>query len=51
LPSTIQTFPTAPRWISCWGRCYDHNFLRFLPIFREKIGVFLKNQCYDRNFA
>jgi hypothetical protein len=28
------------------GRCYDHNFLRFLPI----SGVFLKNQCYDHNF-
>jgi hypothetical protein len=26
-----------------WGRCYDHNFLRFLTIFGEKIGVFLKN--------
>jgi hypothetical protein len=26
------------------GRCYDHNFLRFLKIFGEKIGVFLKNQ-------
>jgi hypothetical protein len=22
------------------GRCYDHNFLRFLPMFGEKIGVF-----------
>jgi hypothetical protein len=33
------------------GRCYDHNFLRFLPICGEKIGVFLKNQCYDQNFA
>jgi hypothetical protein len=32
------------------GRCYDHNFLRFLPIFGEKIGVFLKNQCYDNFF-
>jgi hypothetical protein len=32
-------------------RCYDHNFLRFLTIFGEKIGVFLKNQCYDQNFA
>jgi hypothetical protein len=21
-----------------------------LPIFGEKIGVFLKNQCYDHNF-
>jgi hypothetical protein len=29
------------------GRCYDHNFLRFSTIFGEKIGVFLKNQCYD----
>jgi hypothetical protein len=28
-----------------WGRCYDHNFLRFLAIFGEKNGVFLKNQC------
>jgi hypothetical protein len=27
-------------------RCYDHTFLRFSTIFGEKIGVFLKNQCY-----
>jgi hypothetical protein len=27
------------------------NFLRFLLIFGEKIGVFLKNQCYDHNFC
>jgi hypothetical protein len=33
------------------GRCYDHNFLRFLPIFGENIGVFLKNQCYDQLFS
>jgi hypothetical protein len=26
-------------------------FLRFLPIFGENIGVLLKNQCYDKNFA
>jgi hypothetical protein len=32
-------------------RCYDHNFLRFSTIFGKKIGVFLKNQCYDQNFA
>jgi hypothetical protein len=32
------------------GRCYDHNFLRFFPIFGEKIGVFLKYQCYDQLF-
>jgi hypothetical protein len=34
-----------------WGRCYDHNFLQFLPIFGGKIGVFLKNQCYDQVFS
>jgi hypothetical protein len=33
------------------GRLYDHNFLRFSTIFGEKIGVFLKNQRYDQNFA
>jgi hypothetical protein len=33
------------------GRCYDHNFLQFLPIFGEKIVVFLKNQCYDQSLA
>jgi hypothetical protein len=27
------------------------NFLRFSTIFGEKIGVFLKNQCYDQNLA
>jgi hypothetical protein len=27
---------------------YDHNFLQFLSIFGEKIGVFFKNQCYDQ---
>jgi hypothetical protein len=37
--------------IHIWGRCYDHNFLRFSPIFGEKIGVFLKKQCYDQIFA
>jgi hypothetical protein len=34
---------------SVWDRCYDHNFLRFSPIFGEKIGVFLKKkQCYEQ---
>jgi hypothetical protein len=32
------------------GRCYDHKFLRFFPIFVEKIGVFLKYQCYINFF-
>jgi hypothetical protein len=26
-----------------WGRCYDHNFLRFAPIFGRKRAFFLKN--------
>jgi hypothetical protein len=26
------------------GRCYDHNFQRFLPIFGENIAIFLENQ-------
>jgi hypothetical protein len=33
------------------GRCYDNNFRRFLPIFGEKTGVFLKYQCYDQLFS
>jgi hypothetical protein len=41
----------AIRKIDSRGRCYDHNFLRFSPIFAEKFGVFLKNQCYDQIFA
>jgi hypothetical protein len=28
-----------------------HNFLRFMPIFGGKSGVFLKNQCYDQKSA
>jgi hypothetical protein len=30
---------------------YDHNFLRFSPIFGKQIGFFLKNQCADQIFA
>jgi hypothetical protein len=44
-------FKKKPPRRTTWGRCYDHNFLRFLPIFGEKIGVFLKNQYYDHNFC
>jgi hypothetical protein len=40
----------VPTWPATRGRCYDHNFLRFSPIFGEKIGVFLENQCYDQFF-
>jgi hypothetical protein len=33
------------------GRCYDHNmYSANLDNFRRKIGVFLKNQCYDQFF-
>jgi hypothetical protein len=35
---------TRDRRIGYWGRCYDHNFLRFSTIFGEKNDVFLKNQ-------
>jgi hypothetical protein len=37
----------------CWikGQCYNHNFKRFSPIYGEKIGVFLENQCFDPFFA
>jgi hypothetical protein len=41
------TFLSAVEVGRAWGGCYDHNFLRFLTIFGEKNGVFLKNQCYD----
>jgi hypothetical protein len=30
------------------GRCYDHKFRRFLPIFGEHFGVYVNNQCYDK---
>jgi hypothetical protein len=36
---------SIPRGRLTRGRCYDHNFLRCLTIFGEKIDVFLKNQC------
>jgi hypothetical protein len=32
------------------GRCYDHYFWLFLPIFCGKIGLFLKSQYYDQFF-
>jgi hypothetical protein len=32
------------------GRCYGHNFLRFSPIFGEKIGVFSQKPMFQ-NFA
>jgi hypothetical protein len=48
----FQFWYVVPRKIwQLWGRCYDHNFLRLMTIFGENIGVFLKNQCYDQNFA
>jgi hypothetical protein len=45
LKSSFKIIPLA------WGRCYDHKFRRFLTIFGKKIGVFLKNQSYDRHFV
>jgi hypothetical protein len=43
-------FRLLNRFLQNRGRCYDYNFLRFSTIFGEKIGVFLKNQCYDQHF-
>jgi hypothetical protein len=37
-------------WHFSQKQCYYHNFLRFLPIFGEDIGIFDTNQCYDHNF-
>jgi hypothetical protein len=42
---------TATRSETKGGRCYNHNFRRFSTFFGGKIGVFLKNQCYDQMFA
>jgi hypothetical protein len=33
------------------GRCYDQSIWRFLPIFGEKNGVFLKTQFYHQLLA
>jgi hypothetical protein len=38
-----ETFAPWAKIRPIWGQCYDHNFLRFLTIFCEKIGIFLKN--------
>jgi hypothetical protein len=51
LPSFWVKMTRTSVFLPIWGRCYDHNFLWFFPIFGEKIGVFLKNQCYDDIFS
>jgi hypothetical protein len=33
------------------GQCYDHNFLRFGPIFREKNCDFLQKQWHGQFLA
>jgi hypothetical protein len=50
-PCVPKLWPNMIHKIDSRGRCCDHNLLRFLTIFGEKIGVFLKNQCYDKKFA
>jgi hypothetical protein len=34
----LYKYEIAKTWlrVKTWGRCYDHNFRRFLPIFGEK---------------
>jgi hypothetical protein len=49
-PRTPQV-ESIPLDHTAWSRCYDQIFLRFSTIFGEKIGVFLKNPCYDHNFC
>jgi hypothetical protein len=49
--SVVKILRIAYCKIKSRGRCYAHNFLRFSTIFGEKIGVFLKNQCYDQLFS
>jgi hypothetical protein len=34
-----------------WGRCYDHNFLRFFPIFGKKLTFFSKTNVMIKFFA
>jgi hypothetical protein len=43
--TTKKKFVTPTR-----GRCCAHYFMRFFPIFGEKIVVFLKYQWYDQLF-
>jgi hypothetical protein len=38
----IATTHRTVLYQSIWGRCYDHNFLRFLTIFGEKMAFFSK---------
>jgi hypothetical protein len=45
-----DTYVDLRNCLMSWGRCYDHNFLRFLQIIGEKIGIFLKNQGYGQFF-
>jgi hypothetical protein len=47
----LATLLNPPTHCPIRGRCYDHNFLQFFPIFGEKIGGFLKYQCYDQLFS
>jgi hypothetical protein len=44
----ITSTPGSPT--TCGSQCYDYNFQQFFTIFDEKIGVLLKNQCYDPFF-
>jgi hypothetical protein len=41
----VESFAGILRVKLTWGRCYDHNFMRFLTTFGEKIRVFLKNNA------
>jgi hypothetical protein len=50
VPLALKTFVSDKTRVT-GGRCCDHNFLRFLPIFGEQIGVFSKTNVMFKNFA
>jgi hypothetical protein len=49
----VEILNAVPKYARTKNRsqCYHHYFLRFFPIFGDKIGVFLKYQCYDQLFS
>jgi hypothetical protein len=46
--NTSRLSKRSRQWIG--GRCYDHNFLRFLPIFDEKMAFFSKSNVMIKNW-
>jgi hypothetical protein len=47
---TLETYSDWNKDHWSRGRCYDHNFLRFLPIFSEIFGSLLKTNVMIKFF-